>query len=231
MKSALVATMVGIALGQGAPSPQTPPPTIGWAEIERAKAMLAAAKGELQPKQYELLESELVEAETAFQRFSALVKASGEAAEVVRAPEALTGAQRASLLTEGLSALTRAGPSLVALALLWPAETATESQERPPKFVARIDLEASLRKLAASSQKVAEEMQAAAPQKLAEPAKKKATDRCGTCVCMYKGFGPEGAGQKATRAGCKKYCESTEFGHLPANGMTCTGYKAVEWWN
>lgn len=228
MGSALLVAVVTLALGQGA-SPPSPPPTIGWAEIERAKALLEAAKGELQPGQYELLESELVQAETAFQRFSALAKASGEAAEVVRAAEALTIARRTSLLTEGLNAVSRVGPSLVALALLWPAETATESQERPPKFVAKIDLEASLKKLAASSQKVAEEMKAAAPQQSAQPAKKpKDSDKCGTCVCYYRGRGKNPLGQKPTRRLCKESCEQTI---PPAGGMTCTGDKAVEWWN
>src|SRR4051812_47893613 len=82
------------------PGPAGPPPTIEWGELERAKALLAEAKGELQPQQYELIEEDLVQAEAAFQRFSTLAKAGGEAAEVVRSAEALTGAQRALQVAE-----------------------------------------------------------------------------------------------------------------------------------
>src|SRR3954471_11569195 len=114
--------LASFVMGQGAAPP------IGWAEIESAKALLVGAKGELQPQQFELLEQELVEAETAFQRFSALARAGGEAAEVARGAEALVAAQRTSQLTEGLITLARAGPRLVALAMLWPASTATQSQ-------------------------------------------------------------------------------------------------------
>src|SRR4051812_28349079 len=82
--------LANLVLGQAGP-----PPTIEWAELEHAKALLTEATGELQPQQYELLEEDLVQAEAAFQRFSTLAKAGGEAAEVVRGAEALTGAQRA----------------------------------------------------------------------------------------------------------------------------------------
>jgi hypothetical protein len=211
---------------------QSSPPTIGQAEIERAKTLLVEAKGELQPQQYQMLEQDLAEAETAFQRYSSLAKASGESAEVVRGAEALVAAQRASQWTEGLTTVSRAGPLLVALAIVWPASTATQSQERPPKFVARIDLEASLQKLATHAQQVAEQMKVAALKKPVEPMKEAGgRDRCGSCVCFYRGFGPEATSQKATRADCKKYCQSDENGHRPANGMRCTGDKAVEWWN
>jgi hypothetical protein len=226
MRVGLVAALANLMLAQSAP------PTIGQAEIERAKVLLVEAKGQLQPQQYQLLEQDLVEAEVAFQRYSSLAKAGGESAEVVRGVEALVAVQRASQVTEGLTTVAGAGSLLVALAALWPASTASQSQERPPKFVARIELEASLRRVAAHGQQVAEQLKVAALKKPVEPMKEAGgRDRCGSCVCFYRGFGPEATSQKATRADCKKYCQSDENGHRPANGMRCTGDKAVEWWN
>jgi hypothetical protein len=217
--------LANLVLGQAGP-----PPTIGWDELERARVLLAEAKGELQPQQYELLEKDLVEAETAFQRFSTLAKAASKAAEVTRGAEALVGAQRALQIGEEIGALARAGPMLVALALLWPASTATQLQERPPLFVARIDLETSLQRLAVHAQQVAEQMKAAAPKKSSEPAREAAgRDKCGTCVCWYRGVGPKPLGQRPTRAVCREECKEDKAN--PANGMTCTGDKAIEWWN
>lgn len=220
-----LAPLASLLLAQGAP------PTIGQAEIERAKALLVQAKGELQPQQYQLLEQDLAEAEAAFQRFSSLAKASGEPAEVARGAEALVAAQRASQMVEGLTSVSRTGPLLVALALVWPASTASQSQERPPKFVAGIDLEASLQRLATHAQQVAEQMKAAALKKPVEPVKEAAGgDKCGSCKCFYRGHGPTPGTRQATRAACKEYCQNGNLGHPPANGMQCTGDKTVEWW-
>src|SRR5690348_5461622 len=94
--------VLAMALAQVGPAPQGPAQTISWADIERAKTLLAQARGELQPQQFEVLEQELVQAESAFQRFSTLAKARGQTAEVARGAEALVGAQRASQIAAEL---------------------------------------------------------------------------------------------------------------------------------
>jgi len=102
---AIVVMLLGVgfatpALGQVVPVPQ-PPPTIGVAELEAAKARLAQAKGALQPEQLQRLEKGLVEAEGAFQRYAKLAQAGGRAAQVARGAQALTAAQRVSQIAEG----------------------------------------------------------------------------------------------------------------------------------
>src|SRR5687767_14630739 len=89
------------AMGQMVPVPQLPP-TIGVAELEAAKALLAQAQETLRPEQYQRLQKGLVEAEGAFQRFAKVAQARGKAAQVARAAQALTAAQRVSKITEGL---------------------------------------------------------------------------------------------------------------------------------
>ena len=202
--SALLVVLATSAFGQGAPAPPVPP-TIGGAEIEAAKALLAQARQALQPQQYQVLEKGLVEAETAFQRFSSLAKASGKAAEVARGAEALTGAQRASQFAARLGAVSRAGPALVALALLWPSSTATQEQDYPSWMKARHELEMKLRQVAMDSQRVSEELEAAADKK-----RPKDKDWCGSCFC----FGAEGPlGQKESHRDCRKECE--RLGRVP----------------
>ncbi len=70
------------------------------------------------------------------------------------------------------------------------------------------------------------------PAPSAGPAKEAAgkdKDRCGTCVCFYRGFGKNPVGQKATREQCRQEC--TRYPDRLADGMKCTGDKEVEWWN
>jgi len=72
------------------------------------------------------------------------------------------------------------------------------------------------------------------PAPAIEPAKEAAgkdKDKCGSCACFYRGFGPDFPGQRATRKDCKDYCTNTKHGRRPADGMKCTGDKAIEWWN
>ena len=80
---AAVLALVGAAFATSAVGQV--PPTIGVAEIEAAKALLAQAKGALQPQQYELLERGAVEAQQAFQRYSALALATSAAWPEARA--------------------------------------------------------------------------------------------------------------------------------------------------
>ncbi len=162
-----------VVLGQVGPVPVAGSP-IGVAELEAARALLAQAQAQLRPEQFELLERELIEAEGAFQRYSALARASGEAAEVVRGAEALAGARRATQIADGLGTVSRVGPMLVALALLWPRTSiATQSEELPPRQVAQRDLEAALQRVATDSRRMGEEIEAARRSR-AQPASSKA---------------------------------------------------------
>src|SRR5262249_53280001 len=148
--------LVWMVLVQPSPGP------IGWTELQRVKVLLEAARSELAPEQYEALGKELGDAEAAFQKFSTLARASGQAAEVARGAEALTGAQRASQVAEDLGeTLGRVGPALVALALLWPSSTATQSEDYPKWLDAKLEAEAKLRELSAHSRQVAAELEAA----------------------------------------------------------------------
>jgi len=72
-----------------------------------------------------------------------------------------------------------------------------------------------------------------APAPATEPAKEAASgrDKCGSCLCYYRGTGPETGNQQPTRDACRKHCTRPDLGHIPSNGMKCTGDKAVEWWN
>lgn len=138
------------------------PQRINAAEIEAAQALLSQARTQLEPGQYALLERELVEAESAFQRYAALARASGEVAEVARGAEALVGARSAAQIAEELGPISRVGPVLVALAVLWPSSSiATQSEELPPKLVAEIDLQAALQRVVRDSRRVGEEIEAA----------------------------------------------------------------------
>lgn len=154
-------SLVSMMLGQTGPTPQATPP-IGLSEIQAARTLLSQAQAELEPRQYEVLEKGLVEAEAVFQRYVALAKVSGEVAEVARGAEAVAATKRASQIADGLGTVSRVGPLLVALAVVWPNDSiATQSQEFPPKQVAERDLQAALIRVATDSRRVGEEIDAA----------------------------------------------------------------------
>lgn len=100
-------------------APTTEEARIGKAELARARSLLSEARNELEPRQYELLDNKLTEAERAFGRFEEFAKATGRAAEVARGTEGLAEARSGSELGE----LTRVGPLLAFLVLLWPSST------------------------------------------------------------------------------------------------------------
>jgi len=207
------------ALGQTVPVPQVPP-TIGAAEIEAAKALLAQAKGALQPEQYQRLEKGLVEAEGAFQRFAKLARAGGQTAQVARGAQALTAAQRASKIAEGLGKLSaKIGPLLVAMAMLEPSSTATQEQDYPSWMRARDELEVKLRQVAADSQRVGKEMEAArrpagqsegTAEEERSAGRKRESDRC-WCVCVKPGEMQGGQNVK-NQAECQRYCDTSPWG-------------------
>jgi hypothetical protein len=125
---------------------------IGKADLDKARALLAQARKDLEPRQWEQLERKLTAAERAYERFSRAARTSGQAAEVARGAEGLAQAGRAS---EAPLALSRVGPVLVALVLLWPSSTAgPESDSRPPWVDAQRELEARLRDVSESSRQL-----------------------------------------------------------------------------
>ncbi|WP_047860758.1 DUF6310 domain-containing protein [Archangium gephyra] len=136
-------------------APMEPAPERSWigkADLDKARALLSRARKDLEPRQWERLDRELTAAERAFERFSRAARTSGQAAEVVRGAEGLAQAGRAS---EAPLALSRVGPVLVALVLLWPSSTAgPESDRRPPWLDAQRELEARLRDVSESSRQL-----------------------------------------------------------------------------
>src|SRR5690606_5351691 len=98
-------------------------PPIGKVDLDRARALLSRARGELQPKQWELLDRKLAEAERAWERHEALANSSGRSAEVPRAPlpvAALVSARTAAVET---AVGTGLGPLFLVLVALWPVST------------------------------------------------------------------------------------------------------------
>jgi hypothetical protein len=91
---------------------------IGRTDLEQARTLLSRARNDLEPRQWERLERKLEAAERAFERFSKAVKASGQSAEVGRGAEAAAQASHARTFA---GALSRVGPLLGGLILLWPA--------------------------------------------------------------------------------------------------------------
>ena len=136
-------------------APMEPAPEgsrIGRADLDKARALLSQARKELEPRQWEQLDRELTAAERAFERFSRAARRSGQAAEVERGVEGLAQAGRAN---EAPLALSRVGPVLVALVLLWPSSTAgPESDSRPSWVDAQQELEARLRDVSESSRQL-----------------------------------------------------------------------------
>ncbi len=129
---------------------------IGKADLDKARALLSRAREDLEPRQWEQLDRKLTAAERAFERFSRAARTSGQAAEVARGAEGLAQAGRAS---EAPLALSRVGPVLVALVLLWPSSTAgPESDSRPPWVDAQREFEARLRDVSESSRQLMVEL-------------------------------------------------------------------------
>ncbi|WP_157758755.1 DUF6310 domain-containing protein [Cystobacter fuscus] len=104
------------------------------------------------------MDHKLTAAERAFESFSRATRMSGQAAEVARGVEGLAQAGRAS---EAPLALSRVGPVLVALVLLWPSSTAgSEFDSRPPWVDAQREFEARLRDVSESSRQLMVELEA-----------------------------------------------------------------------
>jgi hypothetical protein len=158
-------------------APMEPAPErsrIGKVDLDQARALLSRARKDLEPRQWESLDRKLTAAERAFERFSRAARTSGQAAEVVREVEGLAQAGRAS---EAPLALSRVGPVLVALVLLWPSSTAgPESDSRPPWVDAQLELEARLRDVSESSRHLMAELEAQ-PRPAKAPARQPSPQR------------------------------------------------------
>ncbi|HYO72194.1 MAG TPA: DUF6310 domain-containing protein [Archangium sp.] len=140
---------------------------IGKADLDQARALLSRARNDLEPRHWEALDRKLTAAERAFERVSRAAKTSGQATEVVRGAEGLAHAGRASTVA---GALSRVGPVLVALVLLWPSSTAgPESDSRPPWGDAQREFEARLRDVSESSRQLMAELEAQ-PRRAKAPA-------------------------------------------------------------
>ena len=154
--------------------PVQSPARIGQVDLDRARALLARARNDLEPRQWEALNRKLIAAEQAFERFSSAAKTSGQAAEVVRGAEGLAQAGRARTVAGTLS---RLGPMVVALVLLWPSSTAEpQSDIRPPWADAQVELEARLRDVSEASRQLMVELETqprAAKATAREPAPQK----------------------------------------------------------
>jgi hypothetical protein len=138
--------------------PVQQPSRIGKADLDQARALLSRARNDLEPRQWEALDRKLTAAERAFERFSRAARTSGQAAEVVRGAEGLAQAGRARTVA---GALSRVGPVLVGLFLLWPSSTAApEFDSRPPWSDAQQELEARLRDVSEASRQLMVELEA-----------------------------------------------------------------------
>ena len=142
-------------------APMEPAPErsrIGKADLDKARAQLSRARQDIESRRLEQLDRQLTAAERAFERFSRAARTSGQAAEVARGAEGLAQAGRASAAPLSLS---RVGPMLVALVLLWPSSTAEpESDSRPPWVDAQREFEARLRDVSESSRQLMVELEA-----------------------------------------------------------------------
>jgi len=158
-------------------APMEPTPERSWigkADLDKARALLTRARGELEPRQWEQLDRKLTAAEGAFERFSRAARTSGQAAEVARGAEGLARAGRAGTLAE---ALPRVGPLLAVLVLLYPSSTAgPEIDSRPPWVDAQQELEARLRDVAESSRQIMVELEAQ-PRATKAPAREPAPQK------------------------------------------------------
>jgi len=142
---------------------------IGKADLEQARALLSLARDELEPRHWDALDRKLTEAEQAWERFSRAARTSGQVAEVVRGAE---GAAQAGRARQTVGALSRVGPLLVALCLLWPSSTAGPEDDSPPLWAeAQRELGVRLRDVAEASRQVMVELEPQpAPSKGAPPA-------------------------------------------------------------
>ena len=131
---------------------------IGQADLDQARALLARARNDVEPHQWEALDRKLTAAERAFERFSTAARTSGHAAEVVRGAEGLAQVGRARTVA---GALSRVGPLLVGLVLLWPSSTAApQFDSRPPWSDAQQEFEARLRDVSEASRQLMVELEA-----------------------------------------------------------------------
>jgi len=129
---------------------------IGKADLERARALLFQARNDLEPHQWKALAGKLTSAERAFERFSQATRASGQTAQVVRGMEGLSQVDRAKTWVKDLS---RVGPLLVFLVLLYPSSTAGPEIDRRPEWVdAQGEYEARLRDVAEESRRLMEDL-------------------------------------------------------------------------
>ena len=129
-------------------------PQIGEEELKQARALLFLARDELEPAQWEMLDTELREAEAAWVRFSKIAGDNGRVAEVTRGAKGRAEVGRTR-------ALPRVGPLLVLLILLWPASTAGPESEALAWLSAKLELEAKLRDVSEAAQQVRSEIDAA----------------------------------------------------------------------
>lgn len=137
-------------------APAREPSKIGKVDLDEARALIARARRELEPRQWELLDRKLSEAERAWRRFDALSRSQARKAEVSRAevvPVAglVAAGEEAGAVVEAASI----SPLLVALVGLWPSSTAgPEDDELPPVLVAQLEYEAALRAVSEAAQEV-----------------------------------------------------------------------------
>jgi hypothetical protein len=104
------------------------PSQIGKVDLDQARALLVRARTELRPEQWELLDRTLAEAERAWERFDALARPRGKAAEVLRAAGLLPAAgvvgARALTAAEAAAGAASVGALFAVLGALWPATVA-----------------------------------------------------------------------------------------------------------
>jgi hypothetical protein len=135
---------------------------IGAADLARARDVLSTARNELAPHHWKLLDGKLTEAERAFERFNRIASASGRAAEIARGARGVAPAGRGAGTGEGIGTVRPAGPWLVLLLLLWPAETAGPEHDHAPEWLgAQLEFEDRLREVVRAARQVQAEIDAA----------------------------------------------------------------------
>lgn len=143
--------------------------------------MLSEARKDLEPRQWGLLNTKLLETEQAFARFNEVAQASGKIARVARGAEAAAEAGRTGEMIEGVGSASSAGPLLMLLILLWPSETAGPAHDHGPDWLPpeKQELEKKLRELSMAGQQVKSELEAArrAPAREPEEAVRRYTDK------------------------------------------------------
>ncbi len=140
---------------------------IGRAELEQARALLARARNDLEPRHWDALERKLTAAQQAFEHFSRVAKTSGQVAEVGRGTGARVQAGHARMFA---AALPRVATALMVLVLLYPSNTASAERDRRPEWVeAQWAYEARLRDVSEASQQLLVELEAQ-PRRVANAA-------------------------------------------------------------